>query len=70
MIFLQREIDNPIQKFEMLIAIFVGEYYKALQSLLRNDDTFDNPEYLGSLNKINKFFGLLYSEFILSLDGI
>ena len=54
----------------MLIGIFVGEYYKALQSLLKNDDTFDNSDYLQSLDKINKFFALLYSEFILSLDGI
>lgn len=54
----------------MLICLFVAEYSKGLKSLLTNDDNLDNKQYLASLDKINKFFELLYSEFILSLDGM
>lgn len=69
-IFLDRELDNPIQKFEFLIALFVSEYSKGVKKFLTSEDNLENAEYLSSLNKINHFFELLYHEFILSLDQL
>ena len=54
----------------MIICLFAAEYSKCLKSLLQNDDNLENPNYLSSLDKISKFFELLYCEFILTLDGI
>ena len=67
-IFLDRELDNPIQKFEFLIALFLAEYSIGIKKFLHTEDNLDNPDYLGSLKRVNHFFELLYHEFILSLD--
>ena len=45
-IFLDRELDNPIQKFEFLIALFVAEYSKGIKSLLTNEESVENVTYL------------------------
>jgi hypothetical protein len=67
-IFLDRELDNPIQKFEFLIALFLSEFSTGMKKFLTSEDNLENPDYLSSLTKVNHFFELLYHEFILSLD--
>ncbi len=69
-IFLDRELDNPISKFEFLIALFLSELTSGIKKFLTSDDNMDNRGYLTSLDKINHFFELLYHEFILSLDQL
>lgn len=51
-----------------MIALFVAEYSKGIQSFLTNNENVENEQYLLSLKKVNHFFELLYHEFILSLD--
>ena len=63
-------MDNPIQKFEFLIALFIAEYSAGLKKLLTSEDNLDNQGFLDSLTKVNHFFELLYHEFILSLDQL
>jgi hypothetical protein len=41
--FFEREVDNPIQMFEFIIAIFAAEYSKGLKHFLQSDDGLDNP---------------------------
>lgn len=69
-ILLDREVDNPIQKFEFLIALFLAEYHKGIKRFIASDDFNDNSEYLASLRKVKAYFELLYQEFILSLDHL
>lgn len=68
LILLDRDSELSIQRFEYLIAIFVGEYSKALRYYLQSDDTCDNPEYIRSMRRIDMFFKLLYHEFMINLD--
>jgi len=63
-------LDNPIQKFEFLIALFIAEYSAGLKKFLTSEDNLDNQGFLDSLTKVNHFFELLYHEFILSLDQL
>lgn len=63
-------MDNPIQKFEFLIALFIAEYSAGLKKFLTSEDNLDNQGFLDSLTKVNHFFELLYHEFILSLDQL
>jgi hypothetical protein len=69
-IFLDREVDNPIQKFEFLIALFLAEYSRGLKKFISSEDNFDNQDYHASLRNIKHYFELLYQEFILSLDHL
>jgi hypothetical protein len=69
-IFLDRELDNPIQKFEFLIALFLAEYSRGMKKFLTSDDNLENLEFLNSLSKVHHYFELLYHEFILSLDQL
>ncbi len=69
-IFLDRELDNPISKFEFLIALFLAEFTSGIKKFLVSDENMDNQGYLSSLTKVNHFFELLYHEFILSLDQL
>jgi len=41
-IFLDRELDNPIQKFEFLIALFLAEYSRGMKKFLTSDDNLEN----------------------------
>ena len=41
-IFLDRELDNPISKFEFLIALFLAELTTGIKKFLTSEDNIEN----------------------------